>query len=87
MSPVQFSYSTSSLPASFLSSSQWPGLVSGPEKEAADCGSWSVSAVSVLEDRTSISRGHKVRLDSHSLGCQQDSVSRAWNYLRQHLRS
>ena len=82
MSPVQFSYSPSSLPVSFMWSSTWPGLMSGVERTASECGSWSVTAVSVLGDRMSLARGRRVELDTESLGCGTGSVGRAWRLLR-----
>lgn len=77
MSPVQFSYSASSLPASFQSSSRWSGLISPPGPVTRCSPGWAVSAVSVLSDRLSLARGRRVELESFSLGCDRGSVSQA----------
>ena len=84
MSPVQFSYSASSLPAVFQAAARWPELVrAGPEGKVRRCGQgWAVSAVSVLEARTSLARGKRLELDSDRLGCEAGSVQQAWTHLR-----
>ena len=82
MSPVQFSYSASSLPAEFQATTRWPGLVSPPGK-VGRCGQgWAVSAVKVLEARTSLARGERLELESDRLGCEAGTVQQAWAHLR-----
>ena len=82
MSPVQFSYSASSLPASLQATTRWPGLLSPPGK-VPRCGQgWAVSAVAVLEARISLARGERLELDSDGLGCEAGSVQQAWSHLR-----
>ena len=86
MAPVQFSYSPSSLPSQFLVDRRLVSL--SPPGQVARCGQgWAVSAVKVLEARTSLARGQRLELDSDSLGCEAGSVGQAWQQLRSVSRS
>ena len=81
---VQSSYDPDMLPRQFSSVSTWPGLVSGVSDQGW-CGvSWSQSALSVMEDRTSIMQGRRVTLTNARPGvtCGHGSIDLGWDRLR-----
>lgn len=92
MEPLKLMYDADSIPRSFDSRNEWPGLITGPIDQTGDCAaSWAVSTAAVASDRYAIMTKRPITLAPQHLlscnsksqqGCNGGHLTRAWIFIR-----